>query len=103
MVIAKKVPVTIFTSDYIITGFVVVRIKKWFFNKFRLRRISDILSFATQRMRKVGQKEFIEIVDADIQDIKTKEYIKTQVRRIVINKSDIKFIIPIETEPFDFE
>lgn len=102
---AKKiinVPLAIYTDKFLITGFVKIRPKlKYLFKKYLPQRISEIIDVAGERMEKVGEKQFLEVTNADIQDLETKELIKTQVKRLVVNKNAIRIIIPIEVKPIE--
>jgi len=57
------------------------------------RRVSDIISSATERMSKVGEPDFIELTNVDLQDLKTNKVIEG-LRSVVVNKSAISIIIP---------
>jgi len=104
---AKKiveVPLAIYTDRFLITGFVKIRPKlKYLFKKYLPQRISEIIDVAGERMEKVGEKSFLEVTNADIQNLTTGEVIKTQVKRLVVNKNAIQIIIPIEIKPLERE
>jgi hypothetical protein len=104
---AKKiieVPLAIYTDKFLITGFVKIRPKlKYLFKKYLLKRMSEIIDVAGERMEKVGEKSFLEVTNADIQDLTTGELIRTQVKRLVINKNAIQIIVPIEVKPIERE
>lgn len=98
----KNVSLAIYTDEFLITGFVKVKHKlKYVFKRYLPQRISEIIGVASERMGKVGEKMFLEITNADIQDLRTKEIIKTQVKRLVVNKNAIRLIIPIEVKPIE--
>ncbi len=97
-----NVPLAIYTDVFLITGFVKVRPKlKYIFKRYLPQRISEIVGIAGERMSQVGEKLFLEVTNADIQDLRTKEMIKTQVKRLVINKNAIRIIVPIEVKPIE--
>lgn len=99
-----NVPLAIYTDVFLITGFVKIRPKlKYLFKRYLPQRISEIIGVASERMGKVGEKSFLEVTNADIQDLRTKELIKTQVKRLVINKNAIRIIMPIEVKPIEEE
>ncbi len=99
-----NVPLAIYTPEFLITGFVKISPRKKFFLKpYVPRRISEIIDIAGERMERVGEKEFLEVANADIQDLRTNTMLKTQVKRVVVSKSAIRIIIPIEIPPFEEE
>ncbi len=99
-----EVPLAIYTNRFLITGFVKIRPKlKYLFRKYLTQRISEIIDVAGERMEKVGEKNFLEVTNADIQDLTTGEIIRTQVKRLVVNKNAIQIILPIEVKPVERE
>ncbi|MCS7231270.1 MAG: hypothetical protein RMJ67_03945 [Elusimicrobiota bacterium] len=102
---AKKiinVPLAIYTDKFLITGFVKIRPKlKYLFRKYLIQRISEIIDIAGERMEKVGEKQFLEVTNADILDLETKEIIRSQIKRLVVNKNAIRIIIPIDIKPIE--
>lgn len=95
-----EIPIVIYTDVFLIAGFVKIKPKvKYLLNPYLPQRISEVIDVASERMKKVGEKGFIEITNADIQDLRTKEIIRTGVKRLVVNKSSIRIIIPLETKP----
>lgn len=94
-----NVPLAIYTDTFLITGFVKIRPKlKYIFKRYLPQRISEIIGVASERMGKVGEKMFLEVTNADIHDLRTQQIIRTQVKRLVINKNAIRIIIPIEAK-----
>ncbi|MCX7941145.1 MAG: hypothetical protein N2555_05190 [Endomicrobia bacterium] len=94
-----EVPILIYTDTFLITGFVKIKPKlKYLVNPYLPRRISEVIDVAGERMEKVGEKGFLEVTNADIQDLRTKEIIRTSVKRLVVNKSSIRIIIPLENK-----
>ena len=93
----KKIPIHIITSSYQIIGFVKVPpSKQWLLGKkYFSKRLSDILFYASERMLKKGEQDFINLTNAEIIDISTGRVIRSAIPYLAVNKSAIQAIIPM--------
>ena len=83
----------IYTPEFLVNGFVKLKLTKIGDRKMFSRRISDVLNLASERMAQAGESEFIELRNADIQDLRTNHTLKG-IKHLVIRKSAIRMIIP---------
>jgi hypothetical protein len=101
----KSIPLHLLTANYQITGFVKApAIKHGFLGaKSYPKRLSDILFFASERMVKKGELEFINITNAEIQDISSGRVIRSAIPYLAVSKRAIQAIIPMNVSAVDFE
>jgi|YNPBryBLVA2012_1023415.scaffolds.fasta_scaffold04352_6 hypothetical protein len=98
-----NIPISVYTAELLISGNVKVRAHRLEDGSLFPRRISDILDQAGERMDRVGETEFIELANASIQDLSTREVLRTKVQRVVVNKRAVVLIVPLELEPEEEE
>ena len=84
---------TIYTTEFLINGYVKLKPMKIGDKTMYSRRVSDIINSASERMAQAGEPDFIEVRNVDMKDLKTNEVVKG-IRSLVISKSAIRIIIP---------
>ena len=83
----------IYTPEFLVNGYVKMKPMKIGDQRMYSRRVSDIINSASERMAQVGEPGFLELSNADMQDLKTNEVLKG-IKSMVISKSAIRIIIP---------
>ena len=83
----------IYTPEFLVNGFVKVKARKIGDRRMYSRRVSDVLCSACERMAQAGEPDFLELRNADLQDLRTNQIIKG-IKSVVINKSAIRIIVP---------
>jgi hypothetical protein len=85
----------IFTPDFLIIGYVKMKLVKIGDNKIYSRRISDLMNSASERMARAGEPDFLELQNAYIRDLRSRKVLR-RIKDVVVNRSAIRFIIRAE-------
>ena len=93
---------SVYTREFLVRGHVKIKRMKIGDQHIFPRRISDIISSATERMSKVGEPDFLELTNVDLKDLKTNQVLEG-LRSVVVSKSAITIIIPGDVAQMDDE